>query len=148
MATIEQLTALGLATEAPVYSIHVLPDGGYGGYRGGNDATGNCWSGPEGIPAGREVALYGRGVTATFVKVHFGWSLAVEEIPRLLSLARTVVATVTCPACGQVNPEAVNVGAVDGPRAYHADCWRALTDEQQAAIWEALAEAGTQDDEA
>ena len=30
---------------------------------------------------------------------------------------------VICPYCKKVNGHANEVGAVDGPREYHADCW-------------------------
>jgi hypothetical protein len=29
----------------------------------------------------------------------------------------------TCPLCGRPNPYAADDGAVEGPRAYHAECW-------------------------
>jgi len=29
----------------------------------------------------------------------------------------------TCPWCGRPNPAAADDGAVEGPRAYHAECW-------------------------
>ena len=38
-----------------------------------------------------------------------------------------------CHGCGHVNPHADNDGAVEGPREWHADCWAALTDEEQDA---------------
>jgi len=34
-----------------------------------------------------------------------------------------------CPGCGQPNPMALEDGAVDGPREYHAACWHRLADD-------------------
>lgn len=31
---------------------------------------------------------------------------------------------VTCPHCGRLNHDAHADGATDGPREYHAECWR------------------------
>jgi len=33
----------------------------------------------------------------------------------------------TCPLCGRPNPYATDDGAVEGPRAYHAECWERVT---------------------
>lgn len=47
----------------------------------------------------------------------------------------------TCPHCGRVNPHATDDGATDGPREYHAECWRAasatMSDAQISAAWKA-----------
>lgn len=43
---------------------------------------------------------------------------------------------VVCPACGKVNPHALEEGAVEGPRAYHAYCWSAMSDAEQAEAWD------------
>lgn len=48
---------------------------------------------------------------------------------------------VTCPHCGNPNPEAHDDGAVEGPREYHAECWAQasadMTSEQIRAAWDA-----------
>jgi len=38
-----------------------------------------------------------------------------------------------CPHCGHPNPYALDDGAVDGPREYHADCWERVSVEQVLA---------------
>lgn len=47
----------------------------------------------------------------------------------------------TCPHCGRINRQATDDGATDGPREYHADCWRAaaddMTDAEVRAAWDA-----------
>lgn len=51
----------------------------------------------------------------------------------------TATVTYTCPHCGQTNPDATSDGAVDGPREYHAACWReasaSMTEADVRAAW-------------
>lgn len=56
-----------------------------------------------------------------------------------MDMIRDAVGTdrsVTCPQCCKVNKLAHEDGAVDGPRAYHAACWTAMSDDEQTAAWE------------
>ena len=51
----------------------------------------------------------------------------------------TTTDTICCPGCGRPNDDALADGAVEGPREYHAGCWRAasaaMSADQVAAAW-------------
>lgn len=63
------------------------------------------------------------------------WTEFLATLPDLVDLV------VTCPACGEHNRDVLVDGATDGPREYHAECWRAasatMSDEQIKAAWAA-----------
>lgn len=51
-----------------------------------------------------------------------------------------------CPHCGKLCPEALEDGAVDGPRDWHADCWLSLSDAEQEQVWTQRRDAGIEED--